>query len=126
MQIYDLWKETHLDYWTVHCPLIYRKIVEIKYFALQVAILDECQIYLAGGGGGGGKGSGTVSGRRARNLNSRPLGTYEIKMAARTGKRSILTLTQKTIRNYEKPTRLRTNSLEKMEIIPNSIKQAIL
>ena len=53
MQIYDLWKETHLDYLTVHCPLIYRKIVEIKYFALQVAILDECQIYLAGGGGGG-------------------------------------------------------------------------
>ena len=123
MQIYDLWKETHPDYWTVHCPLIYRKIVEIKYFALQVAILDECQIYLAGGGG---KGSGTVSGRRAINLNSRPLGTYEIKMAARTGKRSILTLIQKTIRNYEKPTRLRTNSFEKMEIIPNSIKQAIL
>ena len=53
MQIYDLWKETHLDYWTVHSPLIYRKIVEIKYFALQVAILDECQIYLAGRGGGG-------------------------------------------------------------------------
>ena len=124
MQIYDLWKETHLDYWTVHCPLIYRKIVEIKYFALQVAILDECQIYLAGGWGW--KGSGTVSGRRAINLHSRPLGTYEIKMAARTGKRSILTLIQKTIRNYEKPTRLSTNSFEKMEIIPNSIKQAIL
>ena len=53
MQIYDLWKETHPGHWTVHTPLIYRKIVEIKDFALQVAILDECQIYLAGGGEGG-------------------------------------------------------------------------
>ena len=52
MQIYDLWKETHPDYWTVHTPLFYGKIVEIEDFALQVAILDECQIYLGGGGGG--------------------------------------------------------------------------
>ena len=87
MQIYDLWKETHPGHWTVHTPLIYRKIVEIKDFALQVVILDEYQIYLAGGGGGwGGRGSGTVSGRRAISPNSRPLGTYEIKMAARTDK----------------------------------------
>ena len=53
MQIYDLWKETHPDYWTVHTPLFYGKIVEIEDFALQVAILDECQIYLGGEGGGG-------------------------------------------------------------------------
>ena len=53
MQIYDLWKETHPDYPTVHTPLFYRKIVEIEDFALQVAILDECQIYLEGAGGGG-------------------------------------------------------------------------
>ena len=72
--------------------------------------------------GGGGWGSGTVSGKRATNPNSRPLGTYEIKMAARTGKRSILTLLRKTIRNYETSTRLRTNSFERIEIIPNSIK----
>jgi len=81
--------------------------------------LDECQIYLGGGGGGGG---GTVSGKIAINPNSRPLGTYEINMAARTGKRSILTLLRKPIMNYETSTRLRTNSLERMEIIPNSIK----
>ena len=118
MQIYDLWRETHLDYWTVHTPLIYCKIVEIEDFALQVAILEDYQIYLGGGGGG----SGTVSGWRAINLNSRPLGAYEIKMAALTGKRSILTLIRKTIRNYEKSTRLRTNSFERMEINQNSIK----
>ena len=76
-------------------------------------------MYLAEGWGGG---DGTVSGRRAINLNSRPLGTYEIKMAARTGKRSILTLLRKPIRNYETSTRLRTNSFERMEIIPNSSK----
>ena len=52
MQIYDLWKETHPDYPTVHTPLFYRKIVEIEDFALQVAILNECQIYLEGAGGG--------------------------------------------------------------------------
>ena len=52
MQIYDLLKETHPDYWTVHTPLIYRKIVEIEDFALQMAVLDDCQIYLKGGGGG--------------------------------------------------------------------------
>ena len=72
---------------------------------------------LLGGGGGGGGGSGTVSG----SLNSRPLGTYEIKMA-RTGKRSILTLIRKRIRSYEKSTRLHTNSFERMEINLNSIK----
>ena len=70
-----------------------------------------------GGGGGGGGGSGTVSGSH----NTRPHGTYEIKMA-RTGKRSILTLIRKTIRSYEKSTRLRTNSFERMEINLNSIK----
>ena len=63
---------------------------------------------------------------KTANPNSRPLGTYEIKMAARTGKRSILTLIRKTIRNYVKSTRLRTNSFERMEINPNSIKYAIL
>ena len=120
MQIYDLLKETHPDYWTVHTPLIYRKIVESEDFALQMAVLDDCQIYLGGGGGGGR--SGTVSGRRAINPNSRFLGRFEIKMAARTGKRSILTLIRKTIRNYEKSTRLRTNSFERTEIIPNSVK----
>ena len=118
MQIYDLLKETHPDYWTVHTPLIYRKIVEIEDFALQMAVLDDCQIYLKGGGGG----SGTVSGIRAKNPNTRFLGRFEIKMAARTGKRSILTLIRKTIRNYEKSTRLRTNSFERTEIIPNSVK----
>ena len=51
MQIYDQLKETHPDYWTVHTPLIYRKIVEIEDFALQMAVLDDCQIYLKGGGG---------------------------------------------------------------------------
>ena len=117
MQIYDLWKETHPDYWTVHTPLFYGKIVEIEDFALQVAILDECQIYLGGGGGG----SRTVSGRRVINLNSRPLGTYEIKMAARTGEHLILTLLRKTIRSYEKSARLRTNSFERMEIIPRTL-----
>lgn len=119
MQIYDLWKETHPDYPTVHTPLFYRKIVEIEDFALQVAILNECQIYLEGAGGGGIR---TVSGRRAINLNSRPLGTYEIKMAARTGEHLILKLIRKTITNYEKSTRLLTYSFERMEIIPNSIK----
>ena len=74
--------------------------------------MDERQIYLGG----------AVSGRTAISPNSRPLGTYEIKMAARTGKRSILRLLRKTIGNYEKSTRLRTNSFERMEIIPNSIK----
>lgn len=54
------------------------------------------------------------------------LRTYETKMAARTGKRSILTLIRKTIGNYVKSTRLRTNSFERMEINPNSIKYAIL
>lgn len=117
MQIYDLRRETHPAYWTVHTPLIYCKIVEIEDFALQVTILDDYQIYLGGGGG-----SGTVSGRRAINPNSRPLGRFEIKMAARTYERSILTLIRKTIRNYEKSTRLRTISFERMEIIPNSVK----
>ena len=51
MQIYDLRRETHPAYWTVHTPLIYCKIVEIEDFALQMAILDDCQIYLGGGGG---------------------------------------------------------------------------
>ena len=66
MQIYDLRKKTHPDYWTVHTPLLFRKVVEIEDFALQVAILDECQNYLAGGGGGGGR---TVSERRAKKAH---------------------------------------------------------
>ena len=37
--------------WTVHSPLFFRKIVEIKRFVLQAAILHECQNYLGGGGG---------------------------------------------------------------------------
>ena len=82
-----------------------------------MAILDECQIYLGGEGGG----SRTVSGRRVINLNSRPLGTYEIKMAARTGEHLILTLLRKTVRSYEKSTRLRTNSFERMGIIPRTL-----
>ena len=61
MQIYDLLKETHPDYWTVHTPLIYRKIVEIEDFALQMAVLDDCQIYLKGGGGGAWNGFGKKS-----------------------------------------------------------------
>ena len=31
---------------TVHSPLFFRKIIEIKHFALRTAILDECQNYL--------------------------------------------------------------------------------
>ena len=120
MQIYDLRKKTHPDYWTVHTPLLFRKVVEIEDFALQVAILDECQNYLAGGGGGGGGGRFRKEGRK--KPTSRPLGTYEIKMAARTGNCSILSLIRKTTRNYETSTRLRTNSFERMEIIPNSLK----
>ena len=54
-------KKTNPDYWTVHTPLIYRKIVELEDFALQVAILDECQIYLAGSGGRGWDGFGKKS-----------------------------------------------------------------
>ena len=54
----------------MHSPLFFLKIVEIEDFTSRVAILDdhECQIYFGG----------------------RPLGTYETKMAARTGKRSIM------------------------------------
>ena len=45
-------------------------IVEIVCFALRAAILGECQIYLSGGG--------TAT---SLNPDSRPLGTYETKMA---------------------------------------------
>ena len=47
---------------TVHSPLFFHEIVEIERFALQAAILDECQNYLGGGGGLGGseKNRGTV------------------------------------------------------------------
>ena len=41
------------DY-TVHGPLSFRKIIEIERFALQTAILHECQNYLGGGGSLGG------------------------------------------------------------------------
>ena len=41
-------------FWTVHSPLFFRKIVEIKRFALRAAILHECQNYLGGEGGLGG------------------------------------------------------------------------
>ena len=89
MQIYDLWKETHPDYKTVHTPLLFRKIVGIEDFALRAAIFLGWVSKLLSGGGGG-------------------------------------TLKRKTIRYYEKSTRLRTNSFERMEINPNSIKYAIL
>ena len=55
--------------YSVPSPLFFCKIVEIEDFALLVAILDEGQIYLAA-----------------------PLGTYETKMAARTGQCSILAI----------------------------------
>ena len=47
---------------TVHSPLFFRKIIEIKRFALWAAILYECQNYLGGGVGLGGseKNRGTV------------------------------------------------------------------
>ena len=38
----------------VDTPLFFHKIVVIEHFALQAAILDECQNYLGGGGGLGG------------------------------------------------------------------------
>ena len=54
MQIYDLWKETHPDYKTVHTPLFFRKIVGIEDFALRAAIfLGWVSKLLSGGGGGG-------------------------------------------------------------------------
>ena len=34
---------------TVHSPLFFRKMVAIERFALQAAILDECQNHLEGG-----------------------------------------------------------------------------
>ena len=62
---------------------IFWKIVEIERFALWTAILDECLYYFGGGFSLGGN---------AVSPDARPLGTYETKMAVRTGKRSILTI----------------------------------
>ena len=39
---------------SVHSPLFVRKIIKIGRFALQAAILHECQNYLGGRGGLGG------------------------------------------------------------------------
>ena len=47
---------------TFHSPLFSRKIVEIKCYALRVAILDKCQNYLGAGSslGGSDKNRGTA------------------------------------------------------------------
>ena len=70
---------------TVHSPIFFRKIVDIERFALPAAILDECQIYLGGGG----------QSLASLKPDAQPLGTYETKMATRTGKCSILTIFMK-------------------------------
>ena len=75
-----------------------RNIVDIEGFALRVAILDECEIYFGGGDGlGGGEKIFFLpsSSHRLYTPDARPLGTYETKMAALTGKRSILTILRK-------------------------------
>ena len=49
----------------------------MKDFALQAAILDECQIYLWGGE--------QLTSPTSINPDAYPLGTYQAKMAAHTG-----------------------------------------
>ena len=54
--------------------------------------MDECQIYLWGAGDGLG---GSLLHPTAINPDARPLGTYETKMATRTGTRLILAILRK-------------------------------
>ena len=58
-------------------PLFFRNIIEMKDFALQAAILDECQIHLGGGE--------WLTSPTSINPDAYPLGTYEANMAAHTG-----------------------------------------
>lgn len=54
------------------------------------------QIYLGGGRGERAGDGGVVEEARKMEGGARPLGTFEIKMAARNGKRSLLKIMRKT------------------------------
>ena len=70
-----------------------------RALCVKAAILDECQNLLGGGGLFGRKRKKYFSRLpplTASNPNARPLGTYETKMAVRTGTRSILAILRKS------------------------------
>ena len=69
-----IWWCFHLD---CSQSSIFCKIVEKERFALQAAILHECQNYLGGGGRFGGFFSRPIPPARAIIPNARPLGTCE-------------------------------------------------
>ena len=71
----------------------FRKIVEIELFASRRPFwMSITQIYLGSGGRGGGS---RLPPPTAINPDTIPLGSYETKMAARTGKRAILKILRK-------------------------------